>query len=163
VGDPSDSDVTRWRYDGSGLLQEVLAPGGEIRRVLARDAGGRPNLLLFGDGHRESEIRIAYDLHGRIITIGQSAWLLDSGRQRLSSRRQQASLRYDLLGRLVQATGADGRAMHLERDAAGRLTGVGDGEGYRSRLVRNAEGQVLMSGLYEPGASEPLRAAHHGR
>ena len=166
AGDPSDSDVTRFRYDDAGRFPlEMDAPGGSTRRFVARDRGDRPVVIVSSDGHREVEERLAYNLRGQVIQADESAWLLDARGQRVlaSVMTRQTRRGYDLEGRLVEEVDAAGRVTRYDRDGAGRLRAVADGRGYRRVLTRDTEGQVRVSALHRPDSDEPLRAAYFGR
>ena len=166
AGNPSDSDVTRFGYDGGGnFVQSVVSPGGIMRTIVSRDPGGRPVVTLTSDGHREVEEQLAYNLRGQMVLRQVTAWLLDPAGRRLPGTAvlQRFGRRYDPQGRLVQVVDPAGRVTRFDRDRAGRPSGVRDARGYRSVLTRDAEGHLRVAGLHEPGSEHPLRAAYYLR
>ena len=69
AGDPTDSDVTLFRYDDpSGHLLSVVSPGSAIRRFASRDPGGRATTTIDSDGYREVERQTGYDLRGNVVS-----------------------------------------------------------------------------------------------
>ncbi len=165
AADPSDSDITRFSHDDAGrFLQAVEMPGGSTRRVVARDTAGRETATVSSDGFREVEQRLEYDHRHRVLNFRETAWLLEAGRRiPASAIVTTISHRFDALGRPLQSRDAAGRTADYRHDAAGRLLAVVDAQGFRAELSRDAEGNLLRTALLEPGAEEPLRAAHYGR
>lgn len=102
------ADTVRIEYDYAGRVQALVSPDGTERRVLDRDALGRP-LRIGVTGRPDTEWR--YDIAGRIADLIVHA----------ASGPLVTHIDYDLAGRSRLVRYPDGRVEHISRDAAGHV------------------------------------------
>ena len=163
-GPLANGDRTAIEPDSTTGLDAVLRfSDGSVRRVIERDAAGRPLRIQTDDGPRRITETLAFERHGHWVRRELNGVLLDRQQRvlpdsavTLSERR-----RFDAAGRELEHEDSAGRRILKGHDARGRPNQVVDARGFRSQLRRDAEGRLLSAGLYEPGRDEPMRAAYY--
>ncbi|WP_158229168.1 DUF6765 family protein [Collimonas sp. PA-H2] len=136
--DPSDSDVTEIAYDNRGSFVTAVTYPLNLSRHFTRDEGtGRLAQDIANDG---IVTNLAYNTLG-MVTRTERAGLV-------------TERKYNALDQVSALSDAAGRGISLRYDSAGRPVHMEDAQGYFSELSLDTEGQLKVSGLYEPAAEQ---------
>lgn len=187
----SGTAVTRYTYDGAGLLSDISLPDGEslhyeydaaYRLVLARDVlgntiqisrdpMGKPlsTTVMDGSGSLAMTLRQTYDELGRVATVwGNNGQQLryrydEEGYllEQVTALGQRTARGRDALYRTTSLTDADNQSTQFEFDPMGQLMTVTDARGNRTRYGRNAFGETVSE--QSPDRGNLLRAFENGR
>ncbi|MFT5962864.1 MAG: YD repeat-containing protein, partial [Burkholderiaceae bacterium] len=137
AGSPVDSDITQFHYDSRGdFLVEVVAPGSQVTRIIARDPSGRPQKIVTATG-----IELSYDTD----LAGHFTRVTRAGISEFFS--------YNALGQLSGVVRATGQRLAMRYGADGRIADLSDAQGNRIQLQRNTEGTLLARSLLNPDGS----------
>jgi len=135
-GDPSDSDITRLRYDARGdQLTHITYPMG-LTASFNHDEAGRVARAVGIDGVATD---LRYESDGAVSTV--------------ESAGAASHLVHDANGRLSELIDPLGQRLRLSYDAASHLAVVGDAQNNRISLRRSTEGQLLQAQLLNPDGS----------
>ncbi|MDR0478673.1 MAG: DUF6531 domain-containing protein, partial [Burkholderiaceae bacterium] len=109
-----NGQTRRYQYDSQGNLSRIEPDADTPAAALeiTRDLWGRPARIEQGG----LSVQIEYDKAGRLITL-------------TNENGSKSRFVWDVMDRLVQETGFDGRVQRYRRDAAGQLIASKDGAG----------------------------------
>lgn len=157
-GDPSDSDVTRLRYDSGGNhLVELQLPGLTTTRYLAWDEAGRVARLQTDDGYAVREERFEWqDGAGRLRATAR-AWLAGGVP---ADEIQVTDYRFDGRGAVLDARLPDGRTVQVERDGSGHAVALKMVDGQLVRIERDLEGHVVKAEHVDSTAKDAGKVEH---
>ncbi|QNA99034.1 RHS repeat protein [Massilia sp. Se16.2.3] len=109
---PANSDITVAGYEARNkLLKRTVAPGGVVTEVLARDAALRPTVTRVTDGPLVTTTTLRNNWRGQPEEVRVATTMADGAELVRITR-----YRYDLNGRVLGATAADGRAVPVAPD-----------------------------------------------
>jgi RHS repeat-associated protein len=135
-GDPSDSDVTRFRYDASAdHLVGITYPMG-LTASFSHDEAGRVARAVGIDGVVTS---LRYGTDGAVRTVEVAG--------------ATSHVSHDVQGRLSELLDPLGQRLRMTYDAASRLALIGDAQNNRIALRRNTESELQQAQLLNPDGS----------
>lgn len=125
---PVDSDITRIEWDGRGDRMVGMTHPMNLTESVEYDEAGRPLKLIGADG---VVTETQHTLQGQVLATWRYPASLGRQAAQSAGLLLASTTRYDILGRAVQITRADGQGLTLAYDANGKLARLSDTLGNR--------------------------------
>ena len=126
------ADITRYAYDGQGNRTSITNALGQVTRITAYDAHGRPLRVVDPNG---TITRLDYDARGHLV--------------RRTVSGATTTMAYDAAGNLTRITESNGTYLDYAYDDADRLVAVRDSVGNRIAYTLDAMGNRIGEDVFD--------------